>query len=773
MNRTYDIIIPVYNGYNFVKECYESILKNTSDQHFIVFVDDASTEPALLEYYQTIESHPNTIIIHQPENKGFIHSVNTGMNYSQNQIILLNSDTTVTKDWIEKIDTALFSSVAVGTATPWTNNGTICSFPDFCRDNDLPDHITPDQLSIFAEKTCDDFYPTLPTAVGFCMAIKRGLVDEIGLFNEQAFGRGYGEENDFCMRAHYAGYLNILDNRTFIYHKGSLTFQGEKQQQLEINLAKVGEMHPDYFPMVEKFVAQDPLKLHRKRIKCLVEAQAEKLPHILFLLHNDPLGDGINPVGGTEYHVLQLAEYLNKNNLARASILVCSDTFLSLLDPGKNGWRISKQNLTSKIYFNSKLNLQYKTFLDEILYTHHIDIIHIQHLFHHPHNLSIYLEDWKGSIFFTLHDYYLLCPSHNLMDDKGLYCDGGSLKQCTDCMNTLMAAQNLSHIKIDVQNYWRPIQLDNLTLADRIFVPSQSAAEVLTKTIPKLRSKLIVRPHGSNNNSTIETSHVMQSPLNIAFLGGLSKVKGSQFITQLLTDQRSPEFNWFLIGDIGDPELEKIDLPHIKKFGRYKQDQLPNILEDSQIDLIVLCSVWPETFSYTLSEAWLANTPVIVGPFGAPAERVAESKAGWILDELLPKKFFQLVDFIKSDPNEYSDKAGKAQDIQITSVAEMSMLYYNDYIETLDIKKMPLYRKRIEPLTWSEAELNPEGIHYNSNRNLSFLAQKNIMLQNKITVTLQNNITLQNKITLMLTSKSWKITRPLRYIIRLLSRLRA
>jgi len=221
-NRKYDIVIPVFNGLHFFRECYGSVRQYTPDGHTILIIDDASTEPELLTFLEEIGRHPNTEVLRRPENMGFVHSANVGMAHSSNHVILLNSDTVVTPSWLDKLDRALFHAPNIATVTPWTNKGTICSLPRFCEDNELPVNVTAAAISHMAETLCPGRYTPIPTAVGFCMAIRRQVLDEISFFDSSTFGRGYGEENDFCMRAWLQGYENIHDDRTFIFHQGSV-----------------------------------------------------------------------------------------------------------------------------------------------------------------------------------------------------------------------------------------------------------------------------------------------------------------------------------------------------------------------------------------------------------------------------------------------------------------------------------------------------------------------------------------------------------------------
>ena len=93
----------------------------------------------------------------------------------------------------------------------------------------------------------------VPTGNGFCLYIRARLIEGIGLFDEINFPRGYGEENDFCMRAYYAGFRNIVALDTWIWHAGHSSF-GNSRAALELaGLEKLRALYPDYFSLVRKF----------------------------------------------------------------------------------------------------------------------------------------------------------------------------------------------------------------------------------------------------------------------------------------------------------------------------------------------------------------------------------------------------------------------------------------------------------------------------------------------------------------------------------------
>src|SRR5262249_17480895 len=122
----------------------------------------------------------------------------------------------------------------------------------------------------------------LPTAVGFCMYIRRDALASLGLFDAERFGRGYGEENDFCMRAGKAGWRNILAGDTFIYHNGSVSFSEDGIALPQASAKALFEVPPDSPQVVHEFLVRDPpLPLRAAIDAARVVAEAGEIAHVL------------------------------------------------------------------------------------------------------------------------------------------------------------------------------------------------------------------------------------------------------------------------------------------------------------------------------------------------------------------------------------------------------------------------------------------------------------------------------------------------------------
>ena len=273
-----DIIIPVYNAYDEFVECIRSIRENTDlDLHRLVIIDDASTDIRIKKYLCKLRDEmvgSNLYLIFNDTNYGYTKSVNMGLGLSEKDVIILNSDVVVTPNWIEKLQRAAYVDSSIATVTPFSNNATICSIPVFCKNNTIPAGFDVCSFSEFIDKISLRYYPEIPTGVGFCMYVKRKILNEIGFFDENLFNGGYGSENDFCWKAVKRGYRNVLDDSTFVYHKGGASFGREKKLQGEkVALDMICKVHPDYIPNVNRFIKENPLSFIHEYLNIRLKIQ--------------------------------------------------------------------------------------------------------------------------------------------------------------------------------------------------------------------------------------------------------------------------------------------------------------------------------------------------------------------------------------------------------------------------------------------------------------------------------------------------------------------
>ena len=164
---------------------------------------------------------------------------------------------------------------------------------------------TVDSFGALIAETSLELRPDLVTAHGFCMYIPACVLARAGYFDEEHFGRGYGEENDFCERALALGFRIRLADDTFVYHAGGASFDAAATSaQSTANYRTLVRLHPGYFPKVARFIEQNPLGPVHANLRLALRRRASSAPALLALLH----ASFDQPGGGTEHHVRDLLQ---------------------------------------------------------------------------------------------------------------------------------------------------------------------------------------------------------------------------------------------------------------------------------------------------------------------------------------------------------------------------------------------------------------------------------------------------------------------------------
>lgn len=268
------IVMPVYNGYDYLKQCVESVFRYTDlTVHTLVMVDDKSTDQRVTTYLQRLQKERNgrkIEILFHASNMGFVKTINKGMKLSPADVIILNSDTVVTRNWVDKLQRAAYAKPRVATATPLSNYMTINGIPRPFQYNPVPGGLDIHAFAAFVESVSLRYYPEIPAGVGFCMYIKEGVLRQFDYFDETKFEKGYAEETDFCMRTLKKGFLHVIDDATYIYHVGGVSFESvqdpelikDKNLMIERNLETLRTLHPEYSLLVEKALHETLAPLH-------------------------------------------------------------------------------------------------------------------------------------------------------------------------------------------------------------------------------------------------------------------------------------------------------------------------------------------------------------------------------------------------------------------------------------------------------------------------------------------------------------------------------
>lgn len=265
-----DVLIPVYNGLNETLECINSALearKRNRTPHRLVVIEDATPVPALAKALKVLAGKGRITLVNNPVNLGFIRSMNRGMALSPGKdVVWLNADTRVHGDWLDRLRQAAYSDASIASATPFTNNGELMSFPRSQVSHDMPSAAEQAELDDLARNT-DSPPVDIETGCGFCLYIKREALDKVGYLDELHLARGYGEETDWCLRARSLGWKHVGAPNVFVAHQGGISFGAEKILRVAQNNAVLRKRYPNASARYQAFCLRDPIKPARDALQ--------------------------------------------------------------------------------------------------------------------------------------------------------------------------------------------------------------------------------------------------------------------------------------------------------------------------------------------------------------------------------------------------------------------------------------------------------------------------------------------------------------------------
>ena len=209
-----DIVIAVWNNLKLTKNCVDSIIRNTDTDYKFVIIDNASNDETK-RYLEELKNKEGArvLLIRNEDNLGFINAVNQGMRLSDAPYVcLINNDTIVTKGWLGEMIRVAESSPLIGLINPSSN--TLGQKP-----------ANKESVEAYAERLRNEraHQTEIGSAIGFCMLIKKEVIDKIGVFDE-IYGMGNFEDTDYSRRAIKEGYICARAHRAYVFHDEGSSF---------------------------------------------------------------------------------------------------------------------------------------------------------------------------------------------------------------------------------------------------------------------------------------------------------------------------------------------------------------------------------------------------------------------------------------------------------------------------------------------------------------------------------------------------------------------
>ena len=622
------LLMPVYRGLKETRAALASALAAMPEGARLIVVDDASPEPALRRHLRALAaSEPRLTLLGHAENQGFCAAVNTGLKaVPGHDVLLLNSDILLPPGAIETLRIVAYKDAATGTVTPLSNEASICSYPERHGGNPMPNLHETARLNTLAQQTNGESAVEIPTAVGFCMYIRHDCLAATGGFRGEIFAQGYGEENEFCLRARHLGYRHMAAAGAYVAHAGGVSFRAATRGLMARNGAVLNRLYPGYHAMVMAELAANRLRPSRAALDAarLRDACGNR-PAVLLISHSH---------GGGVARQVQ-AEMVAWRKKSRAPLLLVTQF---PADPARTPYPWPALLCAGEVPDYPNLAFPLPKAMPELLAllrSLRVELVALHHTLGHDDSVRILAEKLGVKQDIVVHDYASFCPRVNLLrrvepEAPLRYCGEPDVAGCIACR----AQGGELFTRLPVRKLLARSAAE-FAAARAVIAPSADVASRLARHFPGVKPRIQPWEDDAAPRSLIPPPPP-GAPRNIAVIGGIGPAKGFDVLLDCAADAaaRNLPLAFSVIG--GSSDDTRLLEAGLIVTGPYREAELPELLATLKPHLAFLPSICPETWCFTLGEAWAAGLPAIVFDLGAQAARVKATGRGLVLPLGLP-----------------------------------------------------------------------------------------------------------------------------------------
>jgi glycosyltransferase involved in cell wall biosynthesis len=267
----------------------------------------------------------------------------------------------------------------------------------------------------------------------------------------------------------------------------------------------------------------------------------------------------------------------------------------------------------------------------EIIYNTGVSFVHPEQI---PPLLSNLRNVSKASLTILIHDFFVVCPSHFLLNSDGRFCGLPGPEICRPCLAKNSHGFTTLYPDGDIVK-WREIWGSTLGNADEIVAFSNESLALLRQAYPSLDpERITVKPHKIDYLPSKPVTPAFTQGLRIGVVGNIGYHKGAQLTCELASEIKRRRLNIKIVV-IGSIDAH-YDTGVVSETGPYRHAELPELVRDAGVNVMLFPSIWPETFSYVVQELIQMNLPVACLDLGAPAGRIAAYSNGLILRNAAP-----------------------------------------------------------------------------------------------------------------------------------------
>jgi GT2 family glycosyltransferase len=618
--RHADVVVPVHGGGAHVQACLASVLAALKRPSRLIVVDDASRDPDLIHMLDDLAAQKRITLVRNPRNLGFAASANAGMRASEgNDVVLLNSDTLLAPHWLEDLRDVAYGAPDIGTVTPLSNDATILSYPNLAGGNATPDLAGTMRVATLARRVNRGSAIDIPVAIGFCMYVRRACLDDVGLLRADVFAQGYGEENDFCLRARHLGWRHVAASGVFVAHVGGQSFGAAGRHLRARNEELLERLHPGYARLIEAHARADPLAEARRRLDLARWRAARRRGSEAVILVTHDSGGGVErqvAASVDRHHVDGYRAIVLRPRAApdgRKCVTVGDGT-----DAGFPNLRYAMPDEMAA--------------LQRLLAAEHPRAVELHHMVgHHPSVLEL-IAALGVPYDVRVHDYAWLCGRIALVGPAERYCGEPETARCEAC---IADAGSLIEEDISVGDLRRR-SARLFARAHSVIVPSADTAERIRRHFPATRPRVA---HHDDDAAIADppAPAAATARCRVCVIGAIGIHKGYQVVLDCARDaaERRLPLEFVVVGNsIDDRRLMATGRVFVT--GSFAPDEAIPLIEAQRATLALLPSIFPETWCFTLAEAWRAGLQVAAFDIGAQAERIRKTGRGFLLPLGLP-----------------------------------------------------------------------------------------------------------------------------------------
>ncbi len=610
-----DVVIPVHGGGAVALACISSVLASVAEPVRVVIVDDASPDGDTARALDALAADGRVALIRHPAPRGFPSAANAGLRaaaVARRDVVLLNSDTLVAPGWLEALRDAAHSAPDIGTVTPLSNSGSILSYPGPDGTNAMPDLAATRRLATLARRANAGRMVDIPVGIGFCLYIRSDCLRASGRLRTDLFAQGYGEENDFCLRARHLGWRHVAAPGVFVAHLGGQSFGGAGAALRARNGAILNRLHPGYDALVAAHVAADPLAEPRRRIDALRWREGGRPGAVLFVTHDQG--------GGVERAVQ-----------ARAARVRAEGRRAIVLRParrpdGRLGALIEEAETsapTPNLIF--ALPGDWPALI-RLLRADRVDHVELHHLLGHAPDVLELPGRLRVPYEAHVHDYAWLCARVLLLGAGRRHCEEPDADGCAACVADLGSLLDEPITPAAL----RARSARVLGAARRVVAPSADTAARLARHFPGIRAEVAAHENDAEA-AAVPLSVRRAPPCRVAVIGGVGLAKGYDVLLACARDSRARALplSFVVVGHTMDDA--RLIEAGVFVTGPYQPEEAEALIRAQEASTAFVPSVVPETWCFTLTEAWRAGLRAAAFDLGAQAERIRATGRGFLL----------------------------------------------------------------------------------------------------------------------------------------------